>query len=84
MKNNIGKVVGIKRGISKEKGRPWTVLYLLGDFGDYEENVEGHCCKEIFVYGYCDVKLNEEVEIKYSVGFQGRAVVSGIAVIENA
>lgn len=83
MKNNIGTVIGIKRGVSKEKGRPWTVLYILGDFGDYEENVEGHCCQEVFVHGYQDVKLKEVVEIKYSVGFQGKAVVSGITVIEN-
>lgn len=84
MKNNIGKVIGIKRGVTKDKGRPWTVLYLVGEFNDYEENVEGQCCKEIFVYGYLDVKLQEEVEIKYSVGFQGKAVISGITVIENA
>lgn len=82
MKNNIGKVVGIKRGVTKQ-GRQWTVLYLIGDFNDYEENVEGHCCKEIFVYGYVDVKLQDEVEIKYSVGFQGKAVITGITVIEN-
>jgi hypothetical protein len=78
----IMKVVGITRGKTKEKKKPFTVLHLIGDFDDYQiENSEGNTAQNVYVAGDQDVEVGDEIELVYGVGFEGKAVVKGINVL---
>lgn len=77
MLNNQGKVVGIVRGISKEKGTNWTRISLVGEY-DNVNGAEGQDVESIFINRWLDVNVGDLVEVKYKPGWGGKAVPIGI------
>jgi hypothetical protein len=81
MKNNIGQVVGKQIGVSKDNNKPWTKIFMMGEFDDYIEDAQGKTVTEVFMKGVVDVNVGDNVEVKYSPGFQGKAQVTGLVIM---
>lgn len=76
------QVVGIFRGKTKDKNDDYTVIHVIGDFEDYQqENAIGNKAESHYVKGYVDVNLGDEIELVYGIGYQGKAIVKGISVL---
>lgn len=73
------KVVGLFRGIAKDGKSNYTIVHLVGDFEDYQEdNSVGNVAENHYIRGYVEVSLGDEVEKIYGVGFGGKAVVKSL------
>lgn len=74
-------VVGIKRGLSKETQKPFTVLHVVKSFDDYDqENSEGNAVESLYVRKNVQVEVGDEIEPVYGVGFKGMAIVKDVLV----
>jgi len=77
MLDNQGKVVGIVRGTSKERGTNWTRISLVGAFENIN-GAEGQDAESIFFNRWLDVNVGDIVEVKYKPGWEGKAIPIGI------
>lgn len=77
------KVVGIVTGVSKSTGNPFTILHVVKDFAGYQvKDALGNAVDTLFVRGYVNVAVNDEIEPIYDVGYQGKAVIRSVTVIK--
>lgn len=77
-------VVGILRGTSKKTNSPFTVLHVIKDFDDYQlEFCDGQSTDNLYVKGFLDVEVGDEIEPVYGVGYQGKAIVTSINILNN-
>lgn len=78
------KIVGLVRGTSKAKNTPYTVLHCVTDFEEYQlPYADGNKVQEAFIRGYLDVEVGDEVELVYGVGYEGKAIVTGVNVLDR-
>lgn len=75
------EVVGMKTYVSKQ-GNKATILSCITDYQDYEKGT-GKKAFEQYVKGEMSNDIvGKQVKFVYDVGFGGKAVVSGIEVME--
>ena len=78
------KVVGILHGVSKETKRDYTVLHVLKEFEEYQKPFSvGQCTESVYVRDNINVNVGDIVEILYTKGYQGKAVVFAVNVIKD-
>ena len=78
-------VVGLKRGISKNTNKPFSVLSVVSDYESYEieAGAEGNRAQELYIancYAPSEI-IGKNIEITYGVGYGGKAVVTGYTVV---
>lgn len=81
------KVAGIQHGTTK-KGEPYHVLHLMQQF-DKPEYGEGSRVSQEFIFSNSDVNLagitpGALVNVSYSKGFDGKAYVSSVELVNPA
>lgn len=81
MKNDIGTVIGIVRGISKD-GLPFTKLSLTGEYDDYVKNCTGNDVQQVYVKKPLEVKMGNTVELVYARGYEDKAYVKTVNVLK--
>lgn len=85
MKNDMGKVLGISKGISKKTGNTFTKISIVGDYEDYEKNnntVYGQQVTEVFINDDVEVNVNDEIELLFgSKVYDGKAQIKGVSII---
>lgn len=85
MKDDIGKVIGIVRARNKDD-KPITKLFLVGEHEDYvvesSEKIEGKTVVEAYINGAVEVNMNQTVKLVWGKGYQGKAVIRGVDVIQ--
>lgn len=79
------KVIGIVRGVSKETNKPYSVLHMVTDFDDWQlDKAEGNKVETVFLRGQYDISVGQEIDLVYGVGYQGKAIVTGIKILDNS
>lgn len=79
----IYNVIGRQSVKSKKNNKIYDILHCTKDFADNQTHCDGIAVETLFIEHFKDIPVGSCVSPVYSKGFDGRAILERVEIVEN-